>query len=1407
MLNSVRKCQLLILQDQLYYEMNLSMMNQYNNLDFSERSVSGHKIQNLKENSKKRGHDKKIQSATIPVFERQHDEFTIKSNIESVKNDQNNINNIKVQARINSAKKQTNDDGIEKNLNDSKIKKTPNQKIEKLDIKIKEKLDKDAKEQRDKDILNIIDIDDNIIDKLIETKENENVEDKKTEFRDNNRIVSGIKKKHQDKINNSERNINVDGKSSEKILQQIENQINFSKQHNTQNEENLSNNTKENNRILTEKETPKHTEGNSTKNKENSVKDMYKKEASKDIVEDKVEDEIDENYKNNEKGKVYEKKIEKVNKLGDSNMIEVIDENSILDNNRINDSDFLREEKNRNLKEQENITSNNPKVKEDFEINDIYDEESFQSEKEIKDDIQYLRRKSHSRMNSGFLNRSMRERNKNDTNHEKIVINTNNSKENDKLEKLNPEPLITNLNNDDGKEINNIQKDKSNTKIEKVLKTEESKKQQTIISDTKLSAIKENHETAIEAKSKKDTTKSVNIVPGKNEKIEENFKTKPSEESLKANLKPLSQKEIIELEKKEDNLIEAKLASKTKINEIKLNKESSIVIKNGEINNKERIENTYVLTEEKVKEEVKIPEENKPSDDQMKEEAVNGENTGNLLMDNAMIISNDTKFENIIERTIDDKKDQTNINDDKILADINDELPTQNNIVDYQISEVSNVDKKVENSDKEKDDKDNQQEANKKEKLETVINNNSTEKKNDEALLLESNNKENLIVESKANQVKISENNIIQVNNVNNDDNNNKNKAEELNLNGNIITEQNVKEVIIEEGKLEAINIKVNNNTESNKVLPPVVGTITDEVKVSEKNNVEILSKQDNNKEELKEIEVIRSVEIAENGKIKQENKNFIITPNIEDNNVGIEEKKDKNKPVSNTENNTVIDKKEDKEKNNYNDNDEIMLKETNINKEKTENIEKILLDKKSSKEIENTQQKFLSKKENPIVEKENRINEKVNSVDKIIINETNLPKINEIQKIDGKSGIKIENSEKSDLLINEKQTVDNDKDIENLNEKKVEENLVQSITEIPKLIEAFKTGDEIKDETPINLLINEKKLVETNENNVDKMDTNINNNLVINQTLNVNKEEIQTVKNLNVNNDDEEIIRLKVKEDTQLTQEVNVQQENKEIQIKSNENKDSNTVEIKETNKNETMIEPTVENNDQIKLKVSSETNKSLSKIIEKNEMNSPKNKEIPTQNVKEAENPTKERSETNKERSETKLVKVSDLNIKFYTNSFEELQTIYDLYYSKIPEDQLISFKVKKDLRSYILGNNMKIITIYHQNNLSGLCILNFDSNTNNMVRIILSHFSTILENFNETLTEVKNFIFRELKFSEIVVNLYYKKLGEKFEIISVIRDAFKDLLKFRWLKIENTCGERLLVMGLKNEEKNPR
>ena len=130
-MNSVRKCQLLVLQDQLYYEINLSQLNQQNHIDYSARSVSGYgNIQNLKENSKK-NNDKKVQSATNRIYEKEHDEFTIKSAA-------NYENNIKVQPRIVSARKPRVEENIDQNLNDSKLKKSQNQKIEKLNIEIKE---------------------------------------------------------------------------------------------------------------------------------------------------------------------------------------------------------------------------------------------------------------------------------------------------------------------------------------------------------------------------------------------------------------------------------------------------------------------------------------------------------------------------------------------------------------------------------------------------------------------------------------------------------------------------------------------------------------------------------------------------------------------------------------------------------------------------------------------------------------------------------------------------------------------------------------------------------------------------------------------------------------------------------------------------------------------------------------------------------------------------------------------------------------------------------------------------------------------------------------------------------------------------------------------------------------------
>ena len=163
------------------------------------------------------------------------------------------------------------------------------------------------------------------------------------------------------------------------------------------------------------------------------------------------------------------------------------------------------------------------------------------------------------------------------------------------------------------------------------------------------------------------------------------------------------------------------------------------------------------------------------------------------------------------------------------------------------------------------------------------------------------------------------------------------------------------------------------------------------------------------------------------------------------------------------------------------------------------------------------------------------------------------------------------------------------------------------------------------------------------------------------------------------------------------------------------------------------------------------------------------------------------------------------SDLKIEFFTSDLMDLQEKYNSYYKSIPEDQLISFKIKKELKDYISGNNFKIITIENKHIMCGLCIINFDSNQNELVRIYLTHFSTLFQNFAEILVEINNFLFKTLKFSEIIVYLYYKKLQGKFELVSSIRNAFKDILKFRWVKLENTGDERFLVMNLKNSNQS--
>lgn len=184
MLNSVKKCQLLLLQDLLYYEMNLSILGHKSD---NQRSVSNY---NINRNINDKANDKQVYLANTRVFENQHNELMTKSINEA--KEENNIIRVQLTSlRI--------EDVINKNLNDSRLMKSINQKIEKLDIQVKEKHDLNLKAKISNklakdDYIRNIECDDKIFCEL-----KEKLSEKKVEVNNYENVIPKESKAHKTK--------------------------------------------------------------------------------------------------------------------------------------------------------------------------------------------------------------------------------------------------------------------------------------------------------------------------------------------------------------------------------------------------------------------------------------------------------------------------------------------------------------------------------------------------------------------------------------------------------------------------------------------------------------------------------------------------------------------------------------------------------------------------------------------------------------------------------------------------------------------------------------------------------------------------------------------------------------------------------------------------------------------------------------------------------------------------------------------------------------------------------------------------------------------------------------------------------------------------------------------------------
>ena len=157
-------------------------------------------------------------------------------------------------------------------------------------------------------------------------------------------------------------------------------------------------------------------------------------------------------------------------------------------------------------------------------------------------------------------------------------------------------------------------------------------------------------------------------------------------------------------------------------------------------------------------------------------------------------------------------------------------------------------------------------------------------------------------------------------------------------------------------------------------------------------------------------------------------------------------------------------------------------------------------------------------------------------------------------------------------------------------------------------------------------------------------------------------------------------------------------------------------------------------------------------------------------------------------------KKTALDNFNFSFFTGEIKDFITAYNNYYKNIPENQKIIFNLNSNIFEKITKFfTPKIIICSDKKSsllIKGICIIGFLFEKNN-IKIYLIHLSSSDENERDNIiTYFITFIKKHIECDEIIVDLYYKYDEDikKFTIDTEIRDLFKVILKFKWVKLEN-------------------
>ena len=164
------------------------------------------------------------------------------------------------------------------------------------------------------------------------------------------------------------------------------------------------------------------------------------------------------------------------------------------------------------------------------------------------------------------------------------------------------------------------------------------------------------------------------------------------------------------------------------------------------------------------------------------------------------------------------------------------------------------------------------------------------------------------------------------------------------------------------------------------------------------------------------------------------------------------------------------------------------------------------------------------------------------------------------------------------------------------------------------------------------------------------------------------------------------------------------------------------------------------------------------------------------------------------------------TDLDVSYFSGKISEFIPLYSEYFEKIPEEQKLIFNLQQDPLKYFEHNYFPKIIICKDKetqDIKGICIysMRFKWHEKKPNEIILEHMSSYnqeeMENIISKIFEfiknnnMENNVFKtasnESKI-EVIINLYYNFVNDKFEINKNIKDFIEKKLKFKSVKLEN-------------------